>query len=174
MTVTHGRYQIVAPAGFSPVVGALAGMLVHARESVADTVKDLTVEQLDYQFDAKANPIGAMLAHLSSVEWFYQVVSIEGRQPTGKEWGEYGRFLRLGEAAWVAARGQTVEEHLERLAAVREVTMKRLAEKEDAWLAGTFALPWSSELANHHWAWYHVVEDELNHRGQMRWLKGRM
>ncbi|MEP6766436.1 MAG: DinB family protein, partial [Gemmatimonadaceae bacterium] len=167
MTDTHGRYQIVAPAGFTPVVGALAGMLVHARESVVDTVKELTVEQLDYQFDAKANPIGAMLAHLSSVEWFYQVVSIEGRQPTGNEWGEYGRFLRLGEATWVAAQGQTVEQHLARLAGVREMTMKGLAQKDDAWLAGTFALPWTTELANHHWAWYHVVEDELNHRGQM-------
>jgi hypothetical protein len=25
-----------------------------------------------------------------------------------------------------------------------------------------------------HWAWFHVAEDEINHRGQMRWLRARL
>ena len=27
---------------------------------------------------------------------------------------------------------------------------------------------------NAHWAWFHVAEDEVNHRGQMRWLRARL
>ena len=27
---------------------------------------------------------------------------------------------------------------------------------------------------NAHWAWFHVAEDEINHRGQMRWLRARL
>jgi hypothetical protein len=27
---------------------------------------------------------------------------------------------------------------------------------------------------NAHWAWFHVAEDEINHRGQIRWLRSRL
>jgi len=27
---------------------------------------------------------------------------------------------------------------------------------------------------NAHWAWFHVAEDEISHRGQMRWLRKRL
>jgi hypothetical protein len=27
---------------------------------------------------------------------------------------------------------------------------------------------------NAHWAWFHVAEDEINHRGQIRWLRARL
>ena len=168
------RFQMVTPAGFTPVVGSLASALIHSRASVIDSVKDMTVSQLDHQHDDRANPVGALLAHIATVEWFYGVASIEGRQPAGNEWAERGVFMRLGAAAWAAAKGQTIEQHLERLARVREKTLAGLATKDDAWLEGTLVLPWTTELANHHWAWYHVVEDALNHRGQIRWLKARM
>jgi len=27
---------------------------------------------------------------------------------------------------------------------------------------------------NAHWAWFHQAEDEINHRGQIRWLRSRL
>jgi len=27
---------------------------------------------------------------------------------------------------------------------------------------------------NAHFAWFHVAEDEINHRGQIRWLRARL
>jgi len=27
---------------------------------------------------------------------------------------------------------------------------------------------------NAHFAWFHVAEDEISHRGQMRWLRTRL
>jgi hypothetical protein len=27
---------------------------------------------------------------------------------------------------------------------------------------------------NAHWGWFHVAEDEINHRGQIRWLRARL
>jgi uncharacterized damage-inducible protein DinB len=174
MSPSVSRYQIVAPPGFSPMVGALAGMLLHSRESVLDTVKGLTAEQLSHQHDEQANPIGALLAHMAAVEWFYVAASIDARQPTGLEWGTWGPLLRLTPATWALTKGRPLEEHLERLAGVRQRTMAGLATKSDTWLAEAFPLPWTSEPANNCWAWYHVVEDELNHRGQIRWLKSRL
>jgi hypothetical protein len=28
--------------------------------------------------------------------------------------------------------------------------------------------------ANNHFKWFHVFEDEINHRGQIRWLRARL
>jgi hypothetical protein len=27
---------------------------------------------------------------------------------------------------------------------------------------------------NGHWVWFHVAEDEISHRGQIRWLRARL
>ena len=174
MTHALHKFQIVPLEGFAPMVGALAAMLMHSRETVLDAVKDLSAHQLSHQHDEKANPIGALLAHMSAVEWFYVNASIQQRTPSGPEWGVWGPLLRLTPATWAATKGQTLDEHVERLASVRARTMSGLREKNDAWLRESFALPWTSEPANNHWAWYHVIEDELNHRGQIRWLRSRL
>ncbi|MBB5363692.1 hypothetical protein [Deinococcus humi] len=52
------------------------------------------------------------------------------------------------------------------LGEVRQQTLERLAQQDDAWLACEFTLL-DGALVNHHWAWFHVFEDELSHRGQM-------
>ena len=47
----------------------------------------------------------------------------------------------------------------------------RRATRDDDWLeAPLAALP----RMNAHWAWFHVAEDEINHRGQIRWLRARL
>ncbi len=40
------------------------------------------------------------------------------------------------------------------------------ASEEAAWCA-------APEM-NAHWAWFHVAEDEISHRGQIRWLRARL
>ncbi|WP_029478706.1 DUF664 domain-containing protein [Deinococcus frigens] len=35
------------------------------------------------------------------------------------------------------------------------------------------ASPYFTEM-NHHWAWFHVMEDEVSHRGQIRILRKRI
>lgn len=149
-------------------------MLENSRVTMLDGVKDLSVAALDHQHDEKSNPIGALLAHIAAVEWFYCCVSVEGTQPSGAEWGEWGAYLRLSPATWAAVKGQTIEQHIERLERIRTRTLAGLAKRDDQWLDGTFALPWTPEPANNRWALYHLIEDELNHRAQMRWLKSRL
>jgi len=63
---------------------------------------------------------------------------------------------------------------VERLLVVRERTLDGLRAVDDAWLARSATLPWLRRPATHLWAWYHVMEDELNHRGQIRWLRSRL
>lgn len=160
--------------GYTPTVGAIVTMLDQARASTLEAVAGLSVAELDHQHDATANPIGAMLAHIAAIEWAYTVTTLGGAPPTGDEWARWMPLMRLGEGAWAAARGQSLEALVEQLAAVRERTREGLRRVDDAWLSQELTLPWLRQPATNLWAWYHVMEDELNHRGQIRWLRSRL
>jgi uncharacterized damage-inducible protein DinB len=68
-------------------------------------------------------------------------------------------------------RGRTLDDYLEELAAVRRETLNALAARDDEWLERSVTL---APKINAHWAWFHVAEDEINHRGQIRWLRARL
>jgi hypothetical protein len=68
-------------------------------------------------------------------------------------------------------RGYPLEHYLQGLTEARRVTLEGLAARDDAWLERTVS---SAPRINAHWAWFHVAEDEINHRGQIRWLRARL
>jgi hypothetical protein len=57
--------NIIGPRkGFSPQIGTLVSMLTWMRDTILQPVQGLTVRQLDYLHDPKANSMGALLLHL--------------------------------------------------------------------------------------------------------------
>lgn len=166
--------EMVPTPGYSPMVGLLVAMLDASRASTVDAVAGLDPAALDHQHDGSANPIGALLAHTAAIEWCYAAATLGSAPPNAEEWAEWQPFLQLGPAAWAAARGRSLAAHLERLRAVRARTLDGLRAVDDARLADSVTLPWLRGPATHLWVWYHVVEDELNHRGQIRWLRSRL
>lgn len=174
--MTHGMtpsLEMVPAPGYTPMVGALVAMLEYTRATTLNGVAALGTADLDHQHDERANPIGAMLAHVAAIEWVHAVQTFS-LPATTEAWAEWGPLIQLGPAAWAAARGRTLDAHVERLRAVRERTLEGLRAVDDEWLTRTAALPWLPRPATNLWAWYHVMEDELNHRGQTRWLRGRL
>jgi uncharacterized damage-inducible protein DinB len=167
------QLEMVPAPGYSPMVGALVAMLEYTRATTLNGVASLGIAELDHQHDERANPIGAMLAHVAAIEWVHAVQTL-GPPATAEVWAEWGPLIQLGPAAWAAARGHTLEAHVERLRAVRERTLEALRAVDDDWLTRAAPLPWLPKPATNMWAWYHVMEDELNHRGQIRWLRGRL
>ena len=157
--------------GFAPTIGRLVGMLSYARLTLLGAVKDLSLEELDHRHDATSNTIGALLAHAIAVEWFYQVLTFEERKPSASEEAPWLAALDLGEEGRRRLRGRDLRSYEEELARSREVTLAALAEKDEAWLERP--LPAAPEM-NAHWAWFHVAEDEISHRGQIRWLRARL
>jgi hypothetical protein len=57
------------------------------------------------------------------------------------------------------------------LTSVRRATLEAMAAHDDAWLERSVS---AAPKINVHWAWFHVAEDEINHRGQIRWLRRRL
>jgi uncharacterized damage-inducible protein DinB len=164
--------HIVPLPGFAPGVGRLACMLQAARQETLRRVAGLSCAQLDHRADAQSNSIGALLAHLAAVEVLYQVVSFEERDPAPDEIESWEPGLSLGAAARQRLYGRELESYTEALSRIRAATLERLASRDDAWLERE--LPAGIGTINQYWIWYHVLEDELGHRGQITWLRKRL
>jgi uncharacterized damage-inducible protein DinB len=156
--------------GFTPTIGRLVCMLTYARQTTLAAVEGLGVEELDRLHDAGSNSIGALLAHIAIVERAYQCLTFEERKPSPEEDAAWGPALKLGAAGRHAIRGRPLELYVRELAEARRVTLQGLATRDDAWLEQTLRV---APALNAHWAWFHVAEDEINHRGQIRWLRAR-
>jgi uncharacterized damage-inducible protein DinB len=157
--------------GYTPAVGRLVGMLSYARATTLAAVDGLSLADLDHLHDAASNSIGALLAHIAAVERSYQLLTFEERMFSPDEQQRWAAALALGESGRRELRGRPLEHYLDALAAARQVTLAALAERDDAWLDAAVRL---APRINAHWSWFHVAEDEINHRGQIRWLRARL
>ncbi|THF71960.1 DUF664 domain-containing protein [Deinococcus sp. Arct2-2] len=167
---TQRAYQILPQddARFTPHIGALVEMLHYARLTTLQEVANLTVEQLDAIPAGFGNSVGMLLAHIAAVHRIYHGLSFEGRDVFEDEsFALYRLGLDLGEAAREHIRGRELSHYLAELEAASALTLEGLAARDDAWLASDLVMGGTVQM-NHHWAWFHVMEDEVNHRGQIR------
>jgi uncharacterized damage-inducible protein DinB len=170
MTMTS--FLIEDVPGFTPQIGRLVGMMKYVRATTLQAVRGMTPAQLDYVQDDKSNSIGALLAHIAAVEFAYQVITFEGRDLNDRDNAQWGAALDLGEAARREINGRPLEHYMRVLEEVREQTFGEFAKRNDSWLYEQ--AKWGSGVANYYFMWFHVFEDELSHRGQIRWLRKRI
>ena len=160
--------------GYTPAIGRLVGMMTYTRWMTLRAVEGLTVAQLDHLHDEESNSIGALLAHIASVEMGYQHVTFDGRGAAVPEHqAELMIASQLGDRAREEIRGHPLEYYLGVLEKVRAFTLDELVHRDDHWLDLTTTF-WQGRKANNYFKWFHVFEDELNHRGQIRWLRRRL
>ena len=153
--------------GFTPQIARLVSMMEYARRTTLDAVAGLTMSQLDHVHDGESNSIGALLAHIAAVEMAYQA-STFALPLTPNE-----AALDLGTAARRQIRGRSLDAYVNDLKSVRDATLRELAKRTDDWLYEEMPF-WRDQPSNHYFQWFHVMEDELNHRGQIRWLRKRL
>jgi len=163
--------RILPEPGYTPDIGRLVSMLGYVRRGMEAAVEGLTRDQLDHLHDAGSNTIGALLAHVAAVERWYQIFTFEGREPAGSEAAARAAALHLGDQARRVVKGRDLQSYLGELAEVRQATLAALGSRDDAWLEAPLV---AAPDLNAHWAWFHVAEDEISHRGQIRWLRKRL
>jgi uncharacterized damage-inducible protein DinB len=146
-------------------------MLTYARSTTLIAVNGLTTPELDHLHDAESNSIGALLAHIAVVERSYQVLTFEERLMSAEENERYAAALKLGANGRRVLRGEALDHYLQELSGVRQTTLEMLATRDDEWLERSLTV---APRINAHWVWFHVAEDEINHRGQIRWLRARL
>jgi uncharacterized damage-inducible protein DinB len=158
--------------GFTPQIGRLVCMLNYVRQTTFSAVADLSVDQLDYQHDSQSNTIGALLAHIAATEAGYQAVTFDGRDLSEAEKAEWRAALELGDRGRSGVRGQDLAYYVKKLEQVHDRTLAELGRRGDQWLdeatSGSGGQP-----VNNYFKWFHVLSHEVNHRGQIRWLRTR-
>lgn len=164
-------FRIAPLPGYAPTIGRLVSMLTYTRQTLLAAVEGLSRDELDHLQDAKSNTIGALLAHAAAVERWYQILTFEEREPSASESAAWLAALDLGEEGRRQIRGRELQSYVDELARTRQITLSGLAERDDTWLEEPLV---AAPEVNAHWAWFHVAEDEINHRGQIRWLRSRL
>jgi len=146
-------------------------MLKYVRTSTFGAVEGMTMKELDHLHDSHSNSIGALLAHIAAEERSYQVMTFEDRSLSSEENAQWSAALKLEADARRVLRGYPLDHYLDDLKSLRQVTLEGLAARDDEWLERSVT---SAPKINVHWAWFHAAEDEINHRGQIRWLRKRL
>ncbi|WP_121615451.1 DinB family protein [Virgibacillus halodenitrificans] len=165
-------FKITNVPRYDPQIGKLVSMMNYARFTTLSAVKGLTTEQLDYLQDENSNTIGSLLLHMAAVEFGFQVEIFDKRKPNEEENREWGAAYELGQRGRKEIKGKPLEYYLETLNKVRERTLKEFKARNDNWL--NEERYWDGLPSNNYFIWFHVFEDEVNHRGQIRWLRRRV
>ncbi|MBM7095072.1 DinB family protein [Bacillus sp. H-16] len=163
-------YRIVPKVNYTEKIGVLVSMLEHTRAVTLNEIAGLTQHQLDHIPGENTNSIGSLLLHIASIEFVHQIVSFEKRDLTENEYALWRTPLELGAAARNKIKNNPPEYYLKKLSNVRDETLARLKTKDDRWLFEDNK--WENGVAyNNYYLWFHVLEDEISHRGQIRTIK---
>ncbi|PYQ68629.1 MAG: integrase, partial [Acidobacteria bacterium] len=114
------------------------------RFTTFSAVAGLGVNELDYLHDSESNCIGALLSHIAAAEVGYQAATLYGCGLSEEERQEWGAALDL---------------------------LAELGGRKDQWLEDRTSS--SGGEVNNDFKWFHVFGHEINHRGQIRWLRTR-
>ncbi|WP_229719722.1 DinB family protein [Winogradskyella haliclonae] len=167
-TISNAQYDVKPPKGYSNDIGNMVSMLDGLKARVERIVRNLDQNGTDFLLDENANTPGAMIYHLAATEAYYQVYTFEGRQFNKDEDAKWGTALSLGDKARKEFVGKPIQYYLDIYDEVRAKTKKLLKEKDDAWFAE------SNGGMTNHWAWFHVMEHQANHMGQLAMISKRI
>jgi uncharacterized damage-inducible protein DinB len=158
--------------GFTPQIGRLVSMMNYVRSTTLQAVAGLGVDELDYLHDPRSNSIGALLSHIAAAEVGYQAATFDVRDLNPDEKERWGAVFELGDRARAEIRGHELDHYVGRLEQVRAKTLEELARRDDRWLDEQTSMK-SGQKVNNYFKWFHVIGHEINHRGQIRWLRSR-
>jgi len=163
------QYSIEPIEGYTPDIGFMVAMLEDLKNRIESEIQDLDQSETDFLFDDEANSIGAMIMHLAAIEVYYQAETLEGRKMTEEEEAFWDVAGGMGAEAREELNGKPISYYLELWDEVRAKTLEGLRSKDDEWFAAEI-----EEGVNNHWAWFHVMEHQAHHRGQISLVLKRL
>ena len=156
--------------GASPKIADMISMLEDLKERVERTVKNMSTYEIDYLHDAEANRIGALVMHLAAAEKYYQVFTFENRGFNEEEKKKWNAALNLDQAGRDEFKGHSVQYYLDIYNEVRATTIAELKKRDDNWFAEVQkSYDWTNQ-----YCWFHVMEHQSSHLGQILFLKKRI
>jgi uncharacterized damage-inducible protein DinB len=164
-------FLIKEKEGFKKDFSILISMMNYARFTTLADLKEITQEELDYRYNDEFNSIAMLLAHMAAIEKIFQKMTFDRLDDE-----EINRFadtlepaVGLGSDASVI-KGKPLEYYIEELKSARKITKEKFASLDESWLYEETDF-WYHKKGNNFFRWFHVFEDEINHRGQIRLIR---
>ncbi|RKR10377.1 uncharacterized protein DUF664 [Flavobacterium sp. 90] len=156
--------------GASPKIGDMISMLEDLKDRVERTVKNMNQYEIDYLHDDEANRIGALVMHLAAAEKYYQVFTFENRGFNEEEKKIWQKALDLDQGGRDEFKGHDIQYYLDIYNEVRAKTISELKKRDDAWFVEVQTrYDWTNQ-----YCWFHVMEHQSSHLGQILFLKKRI
>lgn len=156
--------------GASPKIADMISMLEDLKDRVERTVKNMNQYEIDYLHDEEANRIGALVMHLAAAEKYYQVFTFENREFNEEEKKKWDKALNLDQGGRDEFKGHDIQYYLDIYNEVRAKTISELKKRDDAWFAEVQQrYDWTNQ-----YCWFHVMEHQSSHLGQILFLKKRI
>lgn len=169
MTDTERELLTLEPIADVPEIGRWLFAMEDGRSDTMRELETVTPEMVDWRPDEPLNSIGTLLYHIALVEADWLLVDIQGR--------EYPRWLRDvlpypdrdDRDHLTHVEGQPLQQHLDRLAAIRAYLLKELRPMS----AEDFHTPRVRERYDVSPAWvlHHLLQHEAEHRSHIAWLR---
>ena len=168
ISLSFSQAEIKGPKGYSNDIGNMISMLDNLKQRVERHVRNLDQEGTDFLLDENANSPGAIIYHLAATEAYYQVYTFEGRGFNAEEREKWNTALNLGDIARKEFKNKPIKYYMDIYDEVRAKTKELLKTKDDDWFKKT-----NGNMSNH-WAWFHVMEHQANHMGQLAMITKRI
>jgi hypothetical protein len=136
-------------------------ILHNLKQWIERIVADLDQKGTNFLLDEKANSPIAIICHLAATEAYYQIYTFERREFNAEEEKKWSVALSLGDKCRAEFKDQPISCYLDIYDAVRKKTKALLKTKNDDWFAET------KQGMSVRWAWFHVMEHQANHMGQL-------
>lgn len=167
--MTNEQRAVQPLRGVEPHLGAALWMLDDTRSRTLRAVEGLPPGNIDSIPIGGGNTVGALLYHIAAVELDWLYVDILEQEPPG--WAEslFPHQVREENGRLSPVRGLSLDDHLARLATVRQ----HLHDDTAAMAADDFRRPrdTSPSHATPEWILHHLREHEAEHRGQVQEIR---
>ena len=165
---------VLTPIGDDPEVGLWLAALEDGR---ADTLKELaglTPDVIDWYPDAPLNSIGTLLYHIAIIEaaWVVEEILERGDDPELAgllPWPDREGPGEGGARHLSRIDGQSLDEHIGRLTAVRAWTLDQLRPMTNEEFHRVRALERYDVAPD--WVLHHILQHEAEHRSHIAWLR---
>ena len=149
----------------------LLGILKDTRTTTMLTVRNLTKQELDWQYEIGWNTIGALLLHISAIEHYFRIVYVENREMTDPEKTELTPALDMGIHIPSLMTGKSIDDYIHELSISRQKLLVSLEGLTFENFSKSFKTKDDGTESNLAWSLYHMNEDEIYHRGQISMIK---
>jgi len=164
--MNQSNYIIKRSIGYSAQIGNFVSLFKASKSEILKSISSLSIEQLDFFASKKSNSIGTLLKHMIALEHYCQIKTFYKREFT-KDEEDYWHGALPGELILRKIKGNPIEYYIHLWDNIRKKTYEGFKMYQDNWfyehLDSNFP-----ENGNNLWLWFHVMEDQICHHGQIK------